>query len=63
MKSTSLTSPALAGGFFTPGATWEARLGYNEVRNSHETHTRVVSHLFNIPWDVNRFPEWPFPMQ
>ena len=27
IESSSLTSPALAGGFFTTGATWEAMRG------------------------------------
>ena len=45
---TLLTSPALASTFFTPSAIWEARLGYNDVTNSHETHTRISSHSSNI---------------
>ena len=45
---TLLTSPALASTFFTPSAIWEVRLGYNDVTNSHETHTRISSHSSNI---------------
>ena len=33
IESTSLASPALAGGFFTTRATWEARLGYFPIPN------------------------------
>ena len=39
---------SLASTFFTPSAIWEARLGYNELTNSHETHTRISSHSSNI---------------
>ena len=34
-KSVSLVSPALAGGFFTTWATWEAHLGYHIGFNCH----------------------------
>ena len=34
IKPTSLMSPALAGGFFTTGATWKAHSGKPSVRNS-----------------------------
>ena len=40
----SLTSSALAGGFFTSRTTWEAKIGFNEMKS--------LSHvqLFAIPW-------------
>ena len=31
IEPTSLASPALAGGFFTTSATWEAQIGYDIV--------------------------------
>ena len=42
IKTVSLTSPALAGGFFTTTATWEARTehsnGQKEIINSRSSH-------------------------
>ena len=32
-KPVFLMSPALAGGFFTTGATWEALIGYTPLQN------------------------------
>jgi len=41
IKTASFKSPALAGGFFTTSATWEAHYIYNQdkmfLRNKHET--------------------------
>ena len=34
IEPTSLTSPALAGRFFTTSTTWEAHLAYNGSKNA-----------------------------
>ena len=46
IEPTSLMSSALTGGFFTSRTTWEAKIGFNEVKS--------LSHvqLFAIPWTV-----------
>ena len=44
----SLMSPALAGGFFTTSATWEAHLRViiinNHKRDAHKNHSEIVPH-------------------
>ena len=40
IKSTSLTSPALAGRFFTTGAAWEAQCG-TKWKQTHERPTKI----------------------
>ena len=40
IKPRSLASPALAGGFFTTSATWEAHLC-----NTHHLQTRIMSNI------------------
>ena len=45
IKPTTLTSPALAGGFFTTSATWEA-----QVKEAHHEKTNtLVFHLSEVP--------------
>ena len=50
----SLTSPALAGGFFTTSTTWEALTAlYKAVRNSPE----LITIALYVMRDVNSFPQ------
>ena len=50
IKPTSLASPALAGGFFTTGTTWEAKDGYN----TELIHVNSQAHGQDTAWSY----EW-----
>ena len=51
IKPTTLTSPALAGGFFTTSATWEA-----QVKEAHHEKTNtLVFHLSEVPKRVELY--------
>ena len=51
IKPTSLTSPALAGRFFTTGATWEAQSMYT-MKKWSEVKSLSRVRLFVTPWTV-----------
>ena len=59
IDSVSLTSPALAGGFFTISAIWEARCGYS---GSHFELllTVIVYQAFRTAWRTPRLSQCPF---
>ena len=59
IKGMSLTSPALAGGFFTTGATWEAL----PAACSHGSISDTLPHLLSF-LPCPSFPPWlHFPSQ
>ena len=50
IESVSLASSALAGGFFTASATWEALLVKNLPANAGDTRDLVLIPVGKIPW-------------
>ena len=49
IEPSSLTSSALAGGFFTTSATWGALCLYTYTHTHTHTHTRIYELLFCTP--------------
>ena len=64
IEPTPLTSPALAGGFFTTSATWEALIGFTSIQKKK---LKKKEKWLNIQtkkkkkWAVAQFLEIPNP--